>query len=367
MPSSSRAPDDSRGLPVLLDSLEEIRESILREMRGGKNKKHPDQLSPSSLQYKVYLACRIKTRWGAPELCRYFAQDLVRELGPHWHQSEFYQWARENAGSKTPFEHSSEEECLGLVRRNSKKPKVTTEVTTEASGSVKQRVKQLGGNHWETPPEPAGKQPPRKRGRPSGKSASLRPSLGNKKRPREDEGDDEDGSEMDIDEIDPSKKTAKKSKYFSDDNGDEDDVDDAGASSAAEDDDDDDDDDDEQGGAATDSGSGSRLVLRAEKLPSTTPKGPNGTWTCEEPGCGHVVRAADEKDGQNLIRAHYEEHEQEARDESEAAALKRVNLAKQEAGRNMPIEYVFPLSPPLPLLLFHFFITCLSRPLPCYP
>ena len=169
---------------------------------------------------------------------------------------------------------------------------------------------------------------------------------------------------MEIDETDPPKKSTKKSKYFSNDDSD----DDAGASSVAEEED-----DDEQERASTGSGSVSRLVIRTDKLPSTTPKGPNGTWTCEEPGCGHVVRAADDKEGQTLIHAHFEEHEQEARDESEAAALKRVNLAKQEAGRNMPIEYVLPffifssvrnkLSLPFrPFVSFQFFITRLRGP-----
>ncbi len=38
-----------------------------------------------------------------------------------------------------------------------------------------------------------------------------------------------------------------------------------------------------------------RLVVRAEKIPSTKPLGPNGTWTCDQEGCNFFVRSADEE------------------------------------------------------------------------
>ena len=321
MPSSSRASNEIRGLPVLLNTLQEIRESTLQSMRQGQNKKHPDQIAPNPFQYKVYLACRIKDRLGAPELCHYFARDLVRDLGPEWRQSEFYKWAKANAGSKPRFQYSSEAECLGLVRRNSKQPKAAA----ESAGPSKEPARPP------LPSEPAGKQPPRRRGRPSGKAAGLRPSLGGKKRPREYEAD-EDDSGMDVDEYGEPRKTAKKSKYFSED--------DVASLSAAEDEDDEEEDVSSVGGGPV-----SRLTIRAERLPSVTPKGPNGTWTCEEPGCGYVVRGADEEDGQNRISAHFEVHEQEALGEAQDAALRRLNLAVQEAGEDKPIKYALSPSP----------------------
>lgn len=323
------------GLPVLVDTLNEIRESILELIQQGKSKKHPDQMMPNTIHMKVYLACKIKHRYGGTEVCEYFARDLVNLLGPEWRRSEFYNWVKANVNTTPKFEYSSEAECLRLTRRNSRQPKATTEDAAAAG--------QQSSHSGKLPPlplssEPAGKQPPKRRGRPSGKAAGLRPSLGGKKRPRTDEDDDD---EMDIDGYGTAtKKTTKKSRYFS---GNELDDDDEAASSAAEEDEDeegDDDDDENEASVNKSSEPITRLVIRAEKLPSMTPKGPNQTWTCSEPECGYVVRAADEEAGQNLISAHYEEHEKEARDEAEEAALKRANLAVKEAG-HMPIKYAY--------------------------
>ncbi|KAK7757188.1 hypothetical protein SLS62_000737 [Diatrype stigma] len=323
--SRPRVDSEQHGLPVLLDALSSIRESILEQVQQGKAKKHPDQMTPNTIHFKIYLACSIKHRFGSAEICEYFVRDLWRLLRPEWQQSEFYKWVQANVNSKPRFEYSTEAECLGLTRRKQKQPKAATQETGQPSHSAKQPA-----------PEPAGKQPPKKRGRPSGKAAGLRPSLGGKKRPRTDEG--YELGDMDIDGYE-TKKSTKKSKYFSDDNDLDDNDDDDADSSAAEDEEQ----QQELGGGAKDDGSGgplTRLVIRAERLPSMAPKGPNQTWTCEEPECGYVVRAADEEDGQNLISAHYAEHEKEARDEAEEAALKRVNLAKMEAGRNMPINHL---------------------------
>ncbi|RYO88052.1 hypothetical protein DL762_003937 [Monosporascus cannonballus] len=315
-PSSSEAVTPSPGLPVLLGTLQEIRNSTLELLRDGKNKRHPDHIMPGTWHYKIYLACKIKHRQGGAEICEYWARDLVEVLGPEWRQSEFYKWAKANANTKPKFEYSTETECVGLRRRNARQPKVTTEDKGQPSHTGKQPAPVPA-------PEPAGKQPPKKRGRPSGKAAGLRPSLGGKKRPwAEADLDGGDDDEMDFGGYDPEK-TTKKSKYFSDDDAD-------AASSTAEGDEE----------AEPGSASLTRLVIRAEKLPSTTPKGPNQTWTCGEPDCGYVVRGADEDEGQNLISAHYEAHEREARDEAEEAALKRVNLAVQESGGHLPINHL---------------------------
>ncbi|RYP77123.1 hypothetical protein DL771_001413 [Monosporascus sp. 5C6A] len=315
MPSSSKAVTPTPGLPVLLDTLQEIRNSSLELLRDGKNKRHPDHIMPGTWHYKIYLACKIRYRQGSTEVCEYWARDLVEHLGPEWRRSEFYKWAKANANTKPKFEYSTETECLGLRRRNTRQ-KLATEEKGQPSHTGKQPAPVPA-------PESAGKQPPKKRGRPSGKAAGLRPSLGSKKRPRaEADLDDGDDDEMDLGGYDP-RKTTKKSKYFPEDDAD-------AASSTAEDDE-----EAKPGPAPL-----TRLVIRAERLPSTTPKGPNQTWTCGEPDCGYVVRGADEDEGQNLISAHYEEHEREARDEAEEAALKRVNLAVQESGGHLPINHL---------------------------
>lgn len=334
--SSKTGSSENCGLPVLVDTLNEIRESILELIQQGKSKKHPDQMMPNTIHMKVYLACKIKHRYGGTEVCEYFARDLVNLLGPEWRRSEFYNWVKANVHTRPKFEYSSEAECLRLTRRNSRQPKATTEDAAAAG--------QQSSHSGKLPPlplssEPAGKQPPKRRGRPSGKAAGLRPSLGGKKRPRTDEDDDD---EMDIDGYGmATKKTTKKSRYFSG-NGLDDDDEAASSAGEEEDEDEEQDDDDDENEASVNKSSEpiTRLVIRAEKLPSMAPKGPNQTWTCSEPECGYVVRAADEEAGQNLISAHYEEHEKEARDEAEEAALKRANLAVKEAG-HMPIKYAY--------------------------
>jgi len=56
-----------------------------------------------------------------------------------------------------------------------------------------------------------------------------------------------------------------------------------------------------------------RIVLEVEDLPSTSPMGPNGTWVCENEDCGHVIRCADEPEGQEAVRMHLHEHEDRSR------------------------------------------------------
>ncbi|MBE3042975.1 hypothetical protein IMZ48_10470, partial [Candidatus Bathyarchaeota archaeon] len=44
--------------------------------------------------------------------------------------------------------------------------------------------------------------------------------------------------------------------------------------------------------------------------PSSRPRGSDGTWECEQEGCGHLVDGADEPDGQVAVREHLHEHEE---------------------------------------------------------
>ncbi|KAJ2903994.1 hypothetical protein MKZ38_009049 [Zalerion maritima] len=75
------------------------------------------------------------------------------------------------------------------------------------------------------------------------------------------------------------------------------------------------------------------IIIRTEETPSTVPKGPEGTWVCEEEGCGFIVRAADQREGQTLVEMHIEQHSQNREDEKE----RLINFAVAEgSSRHLP-------------------------------
>ncbi|KAI5461284.1 hypothetical protein BGZ63DRAFT_486843 [Mariannaea sp. PMI_226] len=75
-----------------------------------------------------------------------------------------------------------------------------------------------------------------------------------------------------------------------------------------------------------------KIVLRADRMPSLIPNGPNETWICEEEDCGYVVRGIDVSDCEKRIKHHFLSHEDQA---------KRVNLAVAESRGQMPIKYAY--------------------------
>ncbi|KAL7625081.1 hypothetical protein AAE478_004295 [Parahypoxylon ruwenzoriense] len=299
--------DANPSISTLLEALRDSRQDLVDLINEGRSKKHPDELSAKTWFGRLYLECSIKNIPAVGEACQYYVRDLIRFLGPEWHGSQLYAWAMGNADTRPTFDHITEEDIKRIVRRK-KKPRPTRE-EPRATTEEKQAALRSGGKYPH-------------RGRPSGKVASLRPPTGSKKRLRNEANLDEDEVEFNEDGL---PKTSKKSRYYpsDDDNGEADDT----TSSLS-----DGEQDEDKDVPLT------RLVIRAEKLPSTTPKGPNQTWTCEEPDCGYVVRAADEEEGQALISEHYEAHEKDAQDEADQAALNRMNLAVKESQGHMPIN-----------------------------
>ncbi|KAK7421791.1 hypothetical protein QQX98_002006 [Neonectria punicea] len=152
-------------------------------------------------------------------------------------------------------------------------------------------------------PSPQGSKRPR--GRP--KKSSLRPVTGSKKRLH---------SELDSDP-DLEETESKKSHYF--DDGD-DATGEAEAASPPESED----------TPLLDQGP-VKIIIRADKIPSTVAHGPHETWTCDEEDCGYVVRGGDEKECQKRIRDHFQEHEEQ---------VKRVNLAMSESRGQLPINHL---------------------------
>lgn len=305
---------------VLVEALEDARRQTLRDIDEGRRKKQLHQITDKSWRTMVYMECNIRRYDSVEEIFHYHAEYLSQHLGPEWHDTTIYRWAKENASKPLTLTLITETEVKQIVRRV-KKTARGSHIEKTANETSQSEVREY-----------AGKQTPRNR--PSGKAAGLRPSTGGKKRLRY-EIDFEDS--MDIDEDGLLKKKSKRTHSFMEDEDEDEDEDhgsfaEDGVDSSHE----------SNPSAKTDGVSMTQLVIRAEKLPSTQPRGPNQTWTCDEPDCGYVVRAADEERGQKLIATHYEEHEKEAQDVAQEMALNRVNLAVQEGTRGrMPIKYAY--------------------------
>ncbi|KAI1096681.1 hypothetical protein F5B19DRAFT_434023 [Rostrohypoxylon terebratum] len=299
--------DTTASLSLVVEALQDARQEMLEQLDEGKQKKHPDDMSFKGWCTKLYLELSIKNPKALPEICGYFAKDLVQLLGPDWHKSQFYGWVKENLDAKPKFEFITGDEIQNITRRKKKGKAPASREQSLSTPATK-----------ELPVRPGGNNPPR-RGRPSGKMAILRPTSSSKKRLRHETS--YEGDEMDVDE-DGMLKTSKRSKYFDDDD-----------SSSA-----DDDEDDEADNADSPL---TRIVIRAEQLPPTIPKGPNQTWTCEEPDCNYVVRAADEERGRNIISQHHQAHEKEAQDEVEKNKASLMELAVEESQKgHLPINHL---------------------------
>lgn len=141
----------------------------------------------------------------------------------------------------------------------------------------------------------------------AGKS-TLRPATSTKKRHY---------SDIESDSESPLAREAKKSHYFSDN-------DESNDKSV---------DDSDEGESSFASVDPIRLVIRADKIPSTVPRGPDNAWTCDEEDCDYMVRGGDEEDCKALINEHFHAHEQQHN---------RVQLAMTEGTRgHLPVKYVY--------------------------
>ncbi|KAL6849396.1 hypothetical protein ACO1O0_008936 [Amphichorda felina] len=74
-----------------------------------------------------------------------------------------------------------------------------------------------------------------------------------------------------------------------------------------------------------------KIVLRADKIPSAVPRGPNETWTCDQDDCDYIVRGDDAEECQERIQVHFKEHEEQT---------ERVQLALTESRGHMPINHL---------------------------
>ncbi|KAI0392614.1 hypothetical protein F5Y17DRAFT_435594 [Xylariaceae sp. FL0594] len=329
-PGPVRTEESASSGNLIVDTLNEARRQLARDIAEGTHKKQLHQIAAKSWQNKVYLACAIKDYKAVEEIFLYHAPALVKLLGAEWHDTQIYKWVQERASSKPTFNLITEQQIQQLVRRNKKGARGGPTEKPVGQASRKIAVSQY-----------AGKQTPQ-RGRASGKAAGLRPSTGSKKRLRNED-------DMDIDDDGSFKKRLKKSHYFpGEDEEDEEDENENDTSDSVSEDSDSHDDvagDDEASESKNPGEAIQRpmtiLTIRAEKLPTAEPRGPNRTWACEEKGCGYVVRAADEAEGQELISVHIDEHDRAAHDMAQEMASSRVDLAVQEGARgHMPVSHL---------------------------
>ncbi len=296
--------------------------------------------APSSIHSKVFFQCKIRQYGDAKAILAYYAKDLLPLLGPEWKGSPWHTWLVGAAKEPwTPTETLNADDIPAQTLRRTKMTKPTPSTAPAAQVpptiSLKSKLKKPAQDESEDDSDEdigaLGVAPPM-RGRKSGKNAGLRP-ISTKKRPLADFDDQTATGRR-------GRKSAKLIPLIplvSDEDEEMDDLDEASDDEAA-------------AGGETPALDPSfpvpegavRVVVVAERLPTTSPKGPDDTWTCDQEGCTYVVRSAREKEAQELIDAHFRDHEAQA---------DKINLALKESRGHMPIKYAY--FPPI-LLIIHF-------------
>jgi hypothetical protein len=294
---------------------------------------------PSSIHSKVFFRCKIRQYSGAKDILAYYAKDLLPRLPAEWKGAPWYQWLEDVA--KQPWKPTEPMDPDKIppqtLRRTKAAPKAgpSTKPATQLPPTINLKAKAKKAAQDESDEESeddltelyAAPQ----RSRRSGKGATLRLATSSKKRPRSEDDEELGGTRR-------GRKSAKRTHQFSEEE--EEEADDTSDDEAIPD----------EVIGDEESAVGSRLplpegavrvVVHAEPIPTTTPSGPDGTWTCDQDGCNYVVRSADEEDAQQQIKEHFKVHEAQA---------EKINLAVKESRGHMPIQYAY--FPPVLLLVY---------------
>ncbi|KAK1655349.1 hypothetical protein BDP81DRAFT_2872 [Colletotrichum phormii] len=260
----------------------------------------------SKVSSKLYYKYKVKAYLGAADILKYYAKELVERLDQdEWRGSGFWKTLGESAQapriSLSHVELDQIPDCL--IRRKAKEVSIPR-------------------NHRPSLPQEAQSSadvatpPPRRVGRPAGKMSGLRLAGTGGKR-RFDSGDETPES--------ISRQIAKR--FHAGDDSDEDEVMNDGSSSE----------DDDSSVDSAESPTALKVVVRAENIPTTIPKGPNGTWVCDEDDCGFVERNPESEDGRLRIN----EHMQDAHYHEDENQVQRINLAVTEGDKNhLPIDHL---------------------------
>lgn len=275
--------------PFLANFINEVADEA-----GGNPHKHKH----TKYAHKMYMDCRIKDHKCCKEILSLYAPDLLQLLDrAKFGGSPFWQYLETEAASPpTRLEYISLEQIPNqLVRR----VKVMAKPANTGPGSP--AVLTPSSHNQSEAPRPQY----------SGKVPGLR--LATRKRPREDEGNYE-SSDIDSRASHARETTRKRA---------------IPQTRRAIDDDDDSSDSDSSSVAK--GNNVSKIVLKSYPMQTDKPKGPRGTWICEEDGCGHVVRSALEPEQRQLVLQHMREHT--------SAKGVRARQAEQEGRLNgLPIQ-----------------------------
>lgn len=326
-PLVSETPTETPNRGVESDSPVERLLAVLSEIAQEHDVK---KVRPKTIHSNVYYKCRIREYGGSREVLAYYAKELLPGLGPQWKGTPFHDWLEEAA--KQPFEpmYTKIEEIPSQTARRMRAAPKTALPNAPASQlppAIALRTKVKKATAIESDGDSDGDVAPPVRGRKSGKGAVLRLASGSKKRPAPDSDGQESGSRR-------GRKSAKFFQHASDEDEEDEDAEDASNDEAVGD-------EEAAGGSRLPLPEGAvRVVVHAERIPTMSPKGPNGTWTCEQEGCSYVVRSADEEAAQELIREHFRDHDAQA---------EKISLALKESRGHMPIKYAY--FPPILLLV----------------
>jgi hypothetical protein len=252
------------------------------------------------------------------EVFHYNAKALLNSISKdRYEKHEFYAWLQQMA--ETPFLPKALSQQMlpfQMVPRGSRAQPITGRpAPAKAEGADRSREHSRDTDSTVHTPR-AGKRMPGQR---SGKKSGLRLATSQKRSHSDLDSDSDSGG------IGPG---PKRSHYFSDDDEEMEDAADVGGGTDP---------------SATDEAEHDiepiKFFIQAERIPSTKPLGPNGTWTCEENDCDYIVRGGDEQDCQARILEHFHEHERTT----------KVNLALAESRGHLPIKYAF--FPPILILV----------------
>ncbi|KAM7223428.1 hypothetical protein V8F06_001305 [Rhypophila decipiens] len=266
----------------------------------------------SKLTQAIYFKCRIKVFATTTKILKYYAKDVLPAFPTEWRGSPAYKWLEKMASEPRRLPEGMTVDGLASQLERRKQKLKQQPVFRPPAIEPRPRARKSTRDSDDEQPPPQGKRPPVVGVRKSGKGAVLRPTA-SKKRPAS--LMDDDGDDGMVDGTRPGKKLSKRNRGTVEDHSDADDDDD---------------------GEVTLTSSqipkvAVRVVVHSERLPTLSPSGPNGTWVCDQDGCGHVVREAEDQAGQELIKSHFEWHQKQ---------VEKINLAMAESRGHMPINHL---------------------------